>query len=133
MASCSVRMRADPSSASATAAAARSTLRVDFAAAPRPSSMFANTTSSGSDVLRTVVDMDALGERTVIVDYLTAKSLLSMKCRVCHKVDRPLSTNQNLSDWKATVTRMSGKKPGHLTPEEIDLIASYLAVERPAK
>ena len=72
-------------------------------------------------------------QRAVIVDYLTAKSLLSMKCSVCHKVDRPLSKNKSLSDWKATVTRMAGKKPGHLSDEEIDLIASYLAVERPAE
>jgi len=72
-------------------------------------------------------------ERAVIVDYLTAKSLLSMKCSVCHKVDRPLSKAKSRSDWKATVTRMSGKKPGHLTAEEIDVLASYLAAERPAE
>jgi len=28
---------------------------------------------------------------------------------------------------------MSGKKPGHLTDEEIDVLASYLAAERPAE
>lgn len=72
-------------------------------------------------------------QRAVIVDYLTAKSLLSIKCSVCHKVDRPLSKSKSPADWKATVTRMSGKKPGHLTPEEIDTLASYLAVERPAE
>jgi mono/diheme cytochrome c family protein len=72
-------------------------------------------------------------QRAVMVDFLTAKSLLDSKCSVCHKVDRPLSKAKSRSDWKATVTRMSGKKPGHLTDEEIDVLASYLAAERPAE
>ena len=72
-------------------------------------------------------------QREVIVDYLTAKSLLSMKCSVCHSVERPLSKSKTLDAWTATVTRMSGKKPGHLTEEEVGLIAAYLAVERPAE
>lgn len=72
-------------------------------------------------------------QREVIVEYLTAKSLLSMKCSVCHSVQRPLSKSKTLEGWTATVTRMSGKKPGHLSSEDISLIAGYLAVERPAE
>jgi len=72
-------------------------------------------------------------QRTVIVEFLTAKSLLDTKCSVCHKVDRPLSKSKSPADWKATVTRMSGKKPGHLTDAEIDVLASYLAAERPTE
>ena len=72
-------------------------------------------------------------QKLVIIDYLTAKSLLETKCSVCHPVDRPLSKAKSIEDWKATVTRMSGKKPGHLSEEDIAQIAAFLAVERPAQ
>jgi len=72
-------------------------------------------------------------QKLVIIDYLTAKSLLETKCSVCHAVDRPLSKAKSVDDWKATVTRMSGKKSGHLSEEDIAQIAAFLAVERPAQ
>lgn len=72
-------------------------------------------------------------QRAVMVDYLTAKSLLDSKCSVCHKVDRPLSKSKTHEAWSQTVARMSGKKPGHLTAEEIEMLAAFLAVERPAE
>ena len=53
-------------------------------------------------------------QKSVIIDYLTAKSLLETKCSVCHELARPLSKAKSPPEWKATVTRMAGKKPGHL-------------------
>ena len=72
-------------------------------------------------------------ETAKVVDYLAAESLLDTKCSVCHETSRPLSKNKSYDDWKATVTRMSGKKAGHLSAAEIEEIASFLAVERPAQ
>lgn len=72
-------------------------------------------------------------ERAMVVDYLAAESLLDVKCSVCHQTSRPLSKNKSYDGWKTTVTRMSGKKPGHLSEAEIEEIASFLAVERPAQ
>jgi len=71
-------------------------------------------------------------QKWVIIDYLTAKSLLETKCSVCHEIERPLSKTKSPADWLATVTRMSGKKAGHLSEEEVRWIAAYLAMERPA-
>lgn len=72
-------------------------------------------------------------EKNKVVDYLAAESLLDVKCSVCHQTSRPLSKNKSYDDWKATVARMSGKKAGHLSDGEIEEIASFLAVERPAQ
>lgn len=71
-------------------------------------------------------------QKTVVVDYLAARSLLMKKCSVCHSPQRPLSKNKNLEGWKATVTRMSGKRPGHLSEGDIEQIVGFLAAERPA-
>lgn len=100
--------------------------------------------ASGKDLDRAgwgaVIDQMAAGgakvsaeEKGALAAYLAAGSLLRKKCSVCHDVQRPLSKNKGLAQWKSTVTRMSGKRPGHLSDEEIGQIADYLAAERPLK
>ena len=70
-------------------------------------------------------------ERAQIVSYLLTKNTFEAKCSACHGVDRPLGKSKSAADWLATVQRMSGKKPGHLTGEEVANIAAYLSLVRP--
>jgi mono/diheme cytochrome c family protein len=70
-------------------------------------------------------------ERAQVVAYLFTKNLFEAKCSICHPVDRPLGASKSAPDWLATAQRMSEKKPGHLTADEVADIAAYLAVTRP--
>ena len=70
-------------------------------------------------------------DRDPLASYLAAGSLLRSKCSACHSSQRPLSKNKDLAGWQATVTRMSGKRPGHLSEDDVARIAGYLAAERP--
>ncbi len=70
-------------------------------------------------------------ERAEVVAYLLLKNTFEAKCSVCHGTDRPLGQNKSTADWPATVQRMSGKKPGHLTESEAAGIAAYLSLARP--
>jgi len=70
-------------------------------------------------------------ERAQVVAYLFTKNTFEAKCSVCHPTDRPLGKNKSAADWSATVQRMSGKKPGHLTESEAADIAAYLSLVRP--
>lgn len=72
-------------------------------------------------------------QRRQVVDYLFTKNLFEGKCSACHGVDRPLGKSKPPGDWLATVKRMGEKKPGHLSDAEIQDIAAYLAVVRPAQ
>jgi mono/diheme cytochrome c family protein len=73
---------------------------------------------------------DAAG-RAKILGWLTTKSTFDTKCSDCHGTDRPLSKSKSREEWKATVQRMAGKKPGHLSDAEQASIAAYLAIVRP--
>jgi mono/diheme cytochrome c family protein len=68
-----------------------------------------------------------------IVAYLAAKSTFDTKCSACHGTDRPLGKNKSAADWLSTVQRMAGKKAGAFTDADITAVATYLALERPAK
>jgi mono/diheme cytochrome c family protein len=70
-------------------------------------------------------------ERAQVVAYLLTKNTFEAKCSACHGIDRPLGKNKSAADWLATVTRMAGKKPGHVSDSEIADVAAYLAVTRP--
>ena len=70
-------------------------------------------------------------ERAQVVAYLLTKNAFEAKCSACHEVGRPLGKSKSAADWLATVTRMAGKKPGHLSDAETADIAAYLAVTRP--
>ena len=70
-------------------------------------------------------------ERAQVVAYLLTKNTFEAKCSACHGTDRPLGKSKSAADWLATVQRMSGKKPGHLTEAEVADIAAYLAHRPP--
>lgn len=70
-------------------------------------------------------------ERAQVVAYLLTKNTFEAKCSVCHGTERPLGKGKSAADWLATVQRMAGKKPGHLTATEAADIAAYLAITRP--
>ena len=70
-------------------------------------------------------------ERAQVVAYLLTKNTFEAKCSACHGTDRPLGKSKSAADWLATVQRMSGKKPGHLTEAEAADIAAYLSITRP--
>lgn len=70
-------------------------------------------------------------ERAQVVAYLLAKNTFEAKCSLCHGLERPLAAAKSAPDWLATVQRMAGKKPGHLSDAEAADIAAYLALTRP--
>jgi mono/diheme cytochrome c family protein len=63
------------------------------------------------------------------LEYLVAKSAFQQKCSVCHSLERPLEKNKEFQAWVETVRRMSAKKPGHLTDEEIQTISGFLTAK----
>ena len=64
--------------------------------------------------------------RQQVLEYLVAKSAFQQKCSVCHSLERPLEKNKEFQAWVETVRRMSSKKPGHLTDEEMQSIPGFL-------
>ena len=73
------------------------------------------------------------GQQAAVVEYLIGRGLLMSQCRTCHAIQRPLTANKSYDDWKSTVERMAQKMPPNLklSPERIEKIAGFLAVERP--
>ena len=67
--------------------------------------------------------------RRQVLEYLVAKSAFQQKCSVCHDLERPLETNKEFQAWVETVRRMSSKKPGHLTDEEMQSIPGFLTAK----
>ena len=57
-------------------------------------------------------------EGAQVAGYLAAKSTFEAKCNTCHDLDRPLTAIKSPEQWKATVLKMSAKKPGVITDEE---------------
>jgi cytochrome c2 len=67
--------------------------------------------------------------RQQVLEYLVAKSAFQQKCSVCHSLERPLEKNKEFQSWVETVRRMSSKKPGHLTDEEMQSIPGFLTAK----
>jgi cytochrome c2 len=67
--------------------------------------------------------------RQQVLEYLVAKSAFQQKCSVCHSLERPLEKNKEFQAWVETVRRMSSKKPGHLTEEEMQSIPGFLTAK----
>jgi len=67
--------------------------------------------------------------RRQVLEYLVAKSAFQQKCSVCHSLERPLEKNKEFQSWVETVRRMSSKKPGHLTDEEMQSIPGFLTAK----
>jgi len=70
-------------------------------------------------------------QKSLIIDYLSAKTAFETKCNVCHSLERPLSRTKTPEEWRSTVNRMAGKRQGHLSAEEIEVIAAFLALGYP--
>ena len=68
-------------------------------------------------------------QRMQVLEYLVAKSAFQTKCSVCHGLERPLEKNKEFQAWVETVRRMSSKKPGHLTDEEMKSIPGFLTAK----
>jgi competence protein ComEA len=56
-----------------------------------------------------------------------AKPIVESACSECHGLDQVVEAGMSAADWKATVNRMV-KKGASLSPEQIDMVAEYLAV-----
>ena len=72
-------------------------------------------------------------EGAQVAGYLAAKSVFETKCNTCHDLDRPLTAIKSPEQWKATVLRMAGMKPGVVTDEEAGAITLYLSLVTPVK
>ena len=68
-------------------------------------------------------------DRELVLEYMLAKSSFQTKCVLCHSLDRPMEKNKQFQEWMATVQRMSSKKSGHLTDDEIKAIAGFLTAK----
>ena len=65
-------------------------------------------------------------QRRQVLEYLVAKSTFQQNCSLCHGLERPLEKNKEFQAWVETVRRMSEKKPGLLTEEEIQAVSGFL-------
>jgi cytochrome c553 len=68
-------------------------------------------------------------DRELVLEYMLAKSSFQTKCVLCHSLDRPMEKNKQFQEWMATVQRMSSKKSGHLTDDDIKAIAGFLTAK----
>lgn len=92
-------------------------------------------------VKQLVTDMVAKGakldekQQAAVAEYVSGRMVLMSQCRNCHTINRPLTANKSREEWKSTVERMVGKMPPALkmSPEKVELLSLYLAVERPPK
>lgn len=70
------------------------------------------------------------GDKTIILDYLVAKSIFETKCTTCHGEDKSLTVRKSREEWSKTVEDMADRKPDSFAAGEKEAIAAYLAVER---
>jgi mono/diheme cytochrome c family protein len=68
-------------------------------------------------------------DRELVLEYMLAKSSFQTKCVLCHSLDRPMEKNKQFQEWMATVQRMSSKKSGHFTDDDIKAIAGFLTAK----
>jgi len=68
-------------------------------------------------------------KRLQVLEYLVAKSTFQQNCSLCHELARPLEKNKEFQAWVETVKRMSEKKPGLLTDEEIQAVSGFLTAK----
>lgn len=61
------------------------------------------------------------------------RDLFELKCSACHPAEKARLSHRSLEEWRATVSRMAGKKPGHISSAEAEQIAAYLAREAPGE
>jgi len=62
-----------------------------------------------------------------------SKKIFEEKCIQCHSLEKSLSENKSLAEWKRTTETMTRYSEGAITEQEADIIAKYLAEQNPAK
>ena len=56
-----------------------------------------------------------------------SKKLLEEKCIQCHSLEKSLSKNKSLAEWKRTTATMAKYSDGAITKKNAEKIAKYLA------
>jgi nitrate/TMAO reductase-like tetraheme cytochrome c subunit len=56
-----------------------------------------------------------------------SKKLLEEKCIQCHSLEKSLSKNKSLAEWKRTIETMARYSDGAISKKDIEKIAKYLA------
>jgi mono/diheme cytochrome c family protein len=67
-------------------------------------------------------------DRSLVLEYLLAKSTFQKQCVLCHGAERSLEQDKDFQGWLATVRRMVGKNPGLLTEEQIQSVTGFLTL-----
>jgi mono/diheme cytochrome c family protein len=68
-------------------------------------------------------------DRELVIEFMLAKAAFQTKCVLCHSLERPLEKNKQFQEWMVTVQRMSSKKAGHLSDDDIKAIAGFLTAK----
>ena len=55
------------------------------------------------------------------------KKLFEEKCIQCHSLEKSLSENKSLAEWKRTIETMARYSDGAITKKDVEIIAKYLA------
>jgi competence ComEA-like helix-hairpin-helix protein len=76
-----------------------------------------------------LIGFSAFAQDIVLPDG-KAKAIVESACSECHGLDQVVQAGMSAADWKATVNRMI-RKGANVTPEQIDVVADYLAVYFP--
>jgi len=61
------------------------------------------------------------------------KALFEANCFQCHSLEKSLKANKSLAEWKKTTKAMVKYANGAITEQDADIIAKYLAKQKPAK
>lgn len=72
-------------------------------------------------------EMEA-GEKELILDYLSARHVFTVKCTTCHTRERIFDRERAYQEWVATVQAMAEKSPDLMSEQEAAAIVSYLAL-----
>ena len=68
------------------------------------------------------------GEKELILDYLSARHVFTIKCTVCHTRERIFDRERAYKEWVSTVQAMAEKNPDLMTEQEAAAIVSYLTL-----
>jgi hypothetical protein len=65
--------------------------------------------------------------KTILPLYTDAAAATEMRCMQCHPLMRVLSCRKSPQDWKTCVQKMHEKNKDWIKPQEVDLVANYVA------
>lgn len=61
------------------------------------------------------------------------KALFEAKCIQCHSLEKSLKVSKSLAEWEKTTAAMVKYANGAITDQDAEIIAKYLAQQKPAK